>query len=295
MKKGSSDECTGLGDFQDLLGRLHGKSEESIRLEQKARLDHKIHIYVERKYGGMRFVRGGLLVGDTIESEVAFGGKTLSEHKVQPETRESIVDLTSKDSNKGKNKSKIKRSIEATGDEKICKRSKRQKKDTSGAESDYIAEPVRIDVDISLESINRKSEEAGVEKVSKRAKKGGKEERRLDSESRKAKKSKKQKSKQAKNVSVTQGLDEDESKREKKKSKKQQRNIDEKESSSEAALANVEPTQSCQVKSGTSTPQPQAIGARRFHRTKFIAQKRAAMMDASALNQILMIKPAAAA
>lgn len=60
-------QSSGLGTFQDLLGRLNGKSEVQIEKEQEARrsLGHKI--YSEQRFGSTRFVKGGYLVGDKIE------------------------------------------------------------------------------------------------------------------------------------------------------------------------------------------------------------------------------------
>ncbi|KAG6024065.1 hypothetical protein E4U41_001866, partial [Claviceps citrina] len=64
FNKAKDEQVTGLDVFSDLLSRLNGKSEESIEGERQARLEVKTHRYVEAKWGPMRFVRGGLLVGD---------------------------------------------------------------------------------------------------------------------------------------------------------------------------------------------------------------------------------------
>jgi Pin2-interacting protein X1 len=60
-------ECTGLDAFKDLLGRLNGKDEDEIEKEQKSREDLKRAIYTEKKWGSVRFVRGGFLIGDKIQ------------------------------------------------------------------------------------------------------------------------------------------------------------------------------------------------------------------------------------
>lgn len=59
----------GLGGFQDLLGRLNGKSEVKLEKEKEARLELGRKLYAEQRWGPSRFVRGGLLVGDKIEDE----------------------------------------------------------------------------------------------------------------------------------------------------------------------------------------------------------------------------------
>lgn len=65
--KAKEDQVTGLDVFSDLLSRLNGKSEDSIEVEKRARLEVKTHRYVEAKWGPMRFVRGGLLIGDDMK------------------------------------------------------------------------------------------------------------------------------------------------------------------------------------------------------------------------------------
>lgn len=59
----------GLGTFQDLLGRLNGKSEVAIARDQEVRADLGRKLYAEQRWGPSRFVRGGYLVGDKIEEE----------------------------------------------------------------------------------------------------------------------------------------------------------------------------------------------------------------------------------
>ncbi|KAI9772251.1 MAG: telomerase inhibitor [Geoglossum simile] len=60
-------ECTGLSAFQGLLGRLNGKTEEEAGDEQKAREGIRREMGVEKRWGLIRFVKGGFLVGDKIE------------------------------------------------------------------------------------------------------------------------------------------------------------------------------------------------------------------------------------
>ena len=70
-KRGSGQvegQCTGLDAFQGLLGRLNGKSDGELQKEQDSRDDLKRAIYTERRRGSVRFVRGGLLVGDKLQT-----------------------------------------------------------------------------------------------------------------------------------------------------------------------------------------------------------------------------------
>lgn len=63
-------ECTGLDVFQGLLGRLNGKTEAVLEKEQKSRDDLKRSVYAERRWGSLRFVSGGVLVGDKLRTLV---------------------------------------------------------------------------------------------------------------------------------------------------------------------------------------------------------------------------------
>ena len=56
-----------MDGFQDLLGRLNGKSQGELGKAQKIRETLKRNLYAERRWGTLRFVSGGLLVGDRME------------------------------------------------------------------------------------------------------------------------------------------------------------------------------------------------------------------------------------
>ncbi|KAI9704415.1 MAG: telomerase inhibitor [Candelina mexicana] len=61
-------ECVGLDAFQGILGRLNGKSDGLLEKERQSRSNVKRLLYTERRWGGMHFVKGGLLIGDKIET-----------------------------------------------------------------------------------------------------------------------------------------------------------------------------------------------------------------------------------
>ena len=73
---GGEWETTGLGRFRDLLGRLNGKTEEELEREQRSRESLKRSNYAEQRWGTLRFVSGGLLVGDKTEEVKEEEGKT---------------------------------------------------------------------------------------------------------------------------------------------------------------------------------------------------------------------------
>lgn len=60
-------QSAGMGSFQDILGRLNGKSQTELFKVQEARADLGRKLYVQQRFGAMRFVKGGLLVGDRVE------------------------------------------------------------------------------------------------------------------------------------------------------------------------------------------------------------------------------------
>ena len=69
-KSGVNLPPTGLDAFQGLLGRLNGKQEDELEKEQRTRDDLRRAVYTENKWGTLRFVSGGFLVGDRIKEVV---------------------------------------------------------------------------------------------------------------------------------------------------------------------------------------------------------------------------------
>ena len=67
-------ETTGLGVFEDLLGRLNGRSTIELEKDRAHRSTLKSSAYVDQRWGKLRFVSGGLLVGAELR-ECVNGGK----------------------------------------------------------------------------------------------------------------------------------------------------------------------------------------------------------------------------
>ncbi|KAI9791795.1 MAG: telomerase inhibitor [Candelina submexicana] len=82
-------ECVGLDAFQGILGRLNGKSAGLLEKERQSRNNVKRLLSTQQRWGGVHFVKGGLLVGDKIETAFA------------PTTEESAV-LIEQNARKGK-------------------------------------------------------------------------------------------------------------------------------------------------------------------------------------------------
>lgn len=68
-KSGVNVPATGLDAFQCLLGRLNGKKDDDLEKEQKTRDDLRRAVYTENRWGALRFVSGGFLVGDRIKGD----------------------------------------------------------------------------------------------------------------------------------------------------------------------------------------------------------------------------------
>ena len=54
--------------FQDVLGRLNGKSETQLVTERKLKIQLRGSNFVEQRWGRLRFVSGGFLVGDELQA-----------------------------------------------------------------------------------------------------------------------------------------------------------------------------------------------------------------------------------
>lgn len=289
VRQKQSDECTGLNVFKDLLGRLNGKSEDTIKQEQQVRSDLKTSLYVERKFGPMRFVKGGLLVGDQITDVLK------KDDSVKKESDESAPKLeAASDSNeapapkKEKKDKKEKRSKKRKAndsdslneaDEKQEKRDKKKKKsrDESAVEATAGA------------TVPAVADDDGKEKKSKKSKKSKSKFEELteaDGEVKaKSKKSKKQKGDAADTAeaddakdTVLEGTDAT-----KKKKKRKTQEPSDVEAEVEAVVAPADST-ATPVDSGTSTPR--VMSARHYARSRNIASKKLAMADMAALNQV---------
>lgn len=118
----SDGENFGLGSFQDILGRLNGKSGEQIKKEQAVRADLGRRSYVEKKWGPSRFVSGGYLVSEKVEEskEEAF-----KQSPVELDISSSFEELSKKENPLSLNKHEKRKLAEATQPVEMAKSSKR--------------------------------------------------------------------------------------------------------------------------------------------------------------------------
>lgn len=287
-KRNNGDECTGLDAFQHLLGRLNGKSDEALETEQKARDEVKLSLYMQRKFGVMRFVKGGWLVGDQVKqtpdeaAEEAPDSTEVSEasEPAAVESKKRKADRGSdpeddKPSKKEKKSKKRKAESEADVDGEGGKKKKDKKSKRRRDESEESGEPA-----VTPETAESPDEADSASDAAK-AKKEKKEKKR-DKKDKKDKKEKKEKRRKDKAAAESGAETGDSISKEKKRRRKDAAL----ESSSTPTSADSSlPTPSG---SGYSTPVP--TSSRYLARSRFIAQKKLAFADSAALNQIFMIK-----
>lgn len=251
--KAKEDQVTGLDVFSDLLSRLNGKSEEEVEDGKQARMAIKANLYVEQKWGPMRFVRGGLLVGDKLEGT---------------NEEEESKDSSSSDE-------------EAAGEDAKPKKSKKRKAAVEDDDEQEEDESARK---------KRRKEERRAKKALKQS--ASKPEEAEGDEARLSKKSKKAKKSKADDVSddATPPAEETKAERKERKRAKKEKKLKQKEASgsegdaiSSASVSAAPSGTSTPMGTGTSTPVP---GGRNFVRSRFIAQKKEALLDAKALNQV---------
>jgi Pin2-interacting protein X1 len=271
FNKAKDDEVTGLDVFSDLLSRLNGKSEESIESDKQAKLAVKTNFYVEQKYGAMRFVRGGLLVGDKVMEETK-KSKEDSEGDVKME--DTATESDSKKSKKDKKRKAIEDDEEKEDDDDdSSKKSKKRRKDDDESRKSKKkskkskSAPVSEDEDDLSEKKKRKSKKS-----------------KSDSEDDKVKEAKKQAKKEKK--------EKKKEKKEKKKEKKRRKEAESSDSDSDSSASsasekNTTGSASTPAASGSGVSTP--LGSRNFVRSRFIAQKKQAVLDAKALNQVCFL------
>ena len=107
----NSSETTGLDVFQDLLGRLNGRATTRVPRDRTQRSDLRSSAYIEQRWGDLRFVSGGFLVGDTLKG-FAKGDQdalndfqqTRSHHLESGTLAEANIEVQSDTSKRGKHK-----------------------------------------------------------------------------------------------------------------------------------------------------------------------------------------------
>jgi len=176
-KRNNGDECTGLDAFQHLLGRLNGKTEEVLDTERKVREDLKLSRYFEQKFGAVRFIRGGWLVGDQLQ--------TAPDDEAEKDVAEAS------ESAPGKSKKRKAEQDTDRDDEKARKKEKKDKKRKADSEAEADAEPVKEKKD--KKKSKKRTESEGSDDKASAAPAAGTSPDDSSAEVKKAKKDKKEK------------------------------------------------------------------------------------------------------
>lgn len=254
-------ECTGLDGLQDLLGRLNGKNGAVLKREREGRGEKRRVVYAERRFGGWgRFVKGGVLVGDEGIVKVRERVGTVYHDGEEALTRdEGVVESSAGDA--------VLPSVqEVVAEKRKVKKSKlsRSKRtDTEHLQSAALPVPLSgadVPKDILNEDIRPAGQECLQHIEDKARRKAEKVQRKLERQRRREDKARL---------------------KEKKKTDLSALTISKSE---ELVAAPVGEKKEAAIMQPTSTPA--FSGGRHAVRQRFILQKKAAMMDPKALNEV---------
>ncbi|KAK3181317.1 telomerase inhibitor [Lecanicillium sp. MT-2017a] len=277
FNKAKEDEVTGLDVFSDLLSRLNGRSEESIESDKAAKLAVKTNFYVEQKYGAMRFVSGGLLVGDKlVDSTITEEDE--EEKEADSEGDAKMEDVPAMAETKKSKKDKKRKASEDEDDEDDSSSKKRRRKDEDKSKK----EKKKSKKDKSRSEPASEDEDAATADKKKRKSKNSRDNSEDDDDTKDSKKKSKKEKKEKK--------ERKKEKKEKKKRRKAAGSSDDDSSDSSSSDKNTGTSTPVTSGSGAGTGTSTPLGNRNFVRSRFIAQKKQAVLDAKALNQIFMLK-----
>ncbi|KAL9121851.1 MAG: hypothetical protein Q9187_001598 [Circinaria calcarea] len=265
----AAGECTGLDSFQGLLGRLNGKSNTELEKEQKSRDDFKRATYTERRWGVLRFVSGGTLIGDRIRELADREKSRLVDITNQPTSVEKSEQQELALTHGTKSTANAARTADHTGKrpkvnpaEGISSYSStkatRPHSTVQRQEEKVVEEMDRPNVDFQLSDKARRKAEKLERKLDRRKRK----------EAKRASRSQPVQPGSSSNIMPTQQIN---------------FRDPEKDSSSDCPSATNTPA------SAVSIGVVPAVG-RHIIRQRYIKQKKLATMDPKALNEILMIK-----
>ncbi|KAL0938692.1 Protein PXR1 [Colletotrichum truncatum] len=271
FKQARDDRVTGMDVFSDLLGRLNGKSSEAIDSERQARAKLQSTLYCDTKFGPMRFVSGGWLVGDQVKESANEEPKKEEEDDVKMEDVPVVADASSKSSKKRKAEESSDESS-SSEDEKARKKRRKEEKKDKKRKSKAVKEDASEDTQDDAEKKAKKDK-----KKEKKEKKKAEKESDADSSDEKSSKKKHKKDEETESEKVARK----EEKRRRKEEKRAKKEASRESSSTPAVTGTSTPA------SGASTP---VLRGHHAVRSRWIAQKKMATMDDKALNQIFMIK-----
>jgi len=240
----------GLIGFNDLLGRLNGKDESIIQQEQQKRIEIGNKLYAHQRSGGTKFVSGGFLVGERIETHLPKEQAIVEVNMGHVEDGTNVKETEEKDVN-------VVKDLVEDARKKYKKRKEQQEKQASKIKK--IEKKVSKKHKLNKESSSNSDQEQDDDEIDTSERRETKEERRQRRAERKARK-------------------------EEKRLKKAQR------ANGTVSTEGAQDIASSLVTSGVSTPITGAstpLGGNRVNvRQRYIKQKRMAMMDPQALREV---------
>jgi Pin2-interacting protein X1 len=279
-------ECTGLDAFKNLLGRLNGKDEDELVKEQQSRDDLRRAIYTERRWGSIRFVPGGFLIGDKIQHlidaeadrirKIALGDSSDSASDSSDSPSEEEEDAPAPVEKTKKSKKRKLDAMEKEAPELVADKVKKSKKKRKSEASPDSSEETEAALKAAKKQAkkDRKAKEAAEENVGNDDVKERKD----------RKKEKKDKRERKEKPTSTEEPEKNESR--KKKKSKREKDIDKVDSSEGSRASTKESTPATPITIDTSGRSTPLMGGRHAVRARNIAQKRMASMDVAALNQV---------
>ncbi|KAL8819305.1 MAG: hypothetical protein Q9191_007763 [Dirinaria sp. TL-2023a] len=257
---------TGLDAFQGLLGRLNGKSDAALATEQETRDGLRRVNYVEQRWGPMRFVSGGVLVGDCMEQSQSGQRAVPALDKEASSTTPKAIRSSSEATEDTLENTVADASVAASTAKKTGK-SKTRKKDRTQANADQISE-IKAKSHDTVPAATFKPAEHATTSTMRRASAEEKERKRAEKVQRKLERRSR---KEAKSARKKAALEEGEGRLV----------ADRRRAPEEGEIVTVaEDTQ----------PAPSPCFSRQAVRLRYIQQKKMAVADPRALNEILMVK-----
>ncbi len=291
IRQKQSDECTGLDVFKDLLGRLNGKSEETIEKQRQVRCEIKTNLFVERRYGPMRFVSGGLLVGDQKMEELVDNKPASTLVKDESVSEASEVESAKKKKENKEKKSKKRKASESEESNTLDNKCEKKRKKRSKVDE----EPKNGDIEVEKSTKKKKDKKTKKSEQSEEAQEEEKTAKQVKPEVKRKKSKKSKGALQQESLSNSSAEISEDDASEKARKKERKRDKKRKQANSAEASAVTAAIQSSTITpqdNGSSTPRntnastPHALPARHLVRSRNIASKRMAFSDMQALNQV---------
>lgn len=148
--RASQEECRATEIFHDILGRLNGKSMTESEIKKNS-------AFVDQRWGRLRFVSGGLLVGDELKSlsmEKESLKETTATQEVWPKSSANAVasDHSTPSSAPGQRKSKASRELESEDVQRKAEKSERKLKRKLKRHTKQAMEELTSSKSVNLES-----------------------------------------------------------------------------------------------------------------------------------------------